>query len=243
MSKQFKQLTRRGNTKTGVIVALSVTIVVILILYGTGLVKQPGCTGGCCVNVNENVADDFGLEIDGAKNDSFFVSEMFVYVISIDPVMYDIIMDNDLQTEAELIAYMDANYPGAAIPIYLVETYIGMVGARYFADSDYDNMSLDGKSKSACAAGIAVIPYLEFTVCYENGTVYDYFDAYAFDMDDMVNFTVGDIVNMTYNMPLKYVTLCGGTYSIEVVKLTEDTGEDPFVTLLINGEEVEAPIY
>jgi hypothetical protein len=73
--------------------------------------------------------------------------------------------------------------------------------------------------------------------------VYDYFDAYAFDTDDMVNFTVGDIVNMTYNMPLKYVTLCGGTYSVEIVKLTEDTGEDPFVTLLINGEEVEAPIY
>lgn len=225
------------------------TIIAILLFFLGGWIFSMtglfGCPGGCCISkVTLGVDADFVTEIDDEETD-LYVGAMYIYAMTVDPWVYDLIKAQGFTNEAEFLTYMNLHYPDTVMA-YFGTGYYFLGDARFMADEDYGNMSTVGLSASICIPGVTFIPFMGVEVYYANGTYYDdvEFTPVNPDVPDFEDMDLGDIVNMTATVPDAYLVGCGETLSITIhgIHFTTVEGEitEVVVDVDVDGDEFEA---
>jgi hypothetical protein len=235
-----------GSTPAGWKIATAggvIVIVVLLLLWPGGLLGGNPC-GECCATINGGVDEDFGIEIDGVLNKSYYVGNVEIECMAMSLAFYNLLIAHDFSTVEEAITYLNDTYNlNDTFSTYIAWSYLVFEDARaIFDDSQYDNISIDGESFSACVTAVVFIPYVSIEVFYENGTTYDYFDFAMLTEAELAEFTdIEDPMDLISNAPDHLLLKCGDVLSFSIIKVVADTGEDPYVDMNVNNENVHAP--
>jgi hypothetical protein len=224
------------------VVGEAIIIVLLLLWSPGGMLGGSSCSTGCCATIAGGVDADFGVEVDGDINESYYVGNLDVEYLAIPLALYNLLVAQDFATYEEFIVYMDIHFPDSAYAVYFVYAYIEFEDARAMMDSDYDNISIDGENFSACITGVAIVPFVYFEVFYENGTTYDWFDFALLTQEEIDELTdLEDPVELITQAPDRIIVICGEILTFSIIKVVWDTDEDPYVVVDVDGDIIESP--
>jgi len=208
-------------------------------LWGWG--QPSGCA--CCGCVNPGVSRDFTLTVNDTEIDGAYVGNIEIEYMAFSNELYQLFLAHDFADMDELLTYLNDTYGlDAPFTSYVAWSYIEFEDVRaIFDDSQYDNISINGQSFSACITGVALIPYISIEVFYENGTTYDYFDFALMTATEIAELTdMDDPFDLVDHLPQRLIVTCGETLSFTILDVVWD-GDDIVVDVTVDGVALECP--
>jgi hypothetical protein len=240
-----------GGSKKGTPVWVWLLLLILLLLGGFFAINWfwlhlwgMGQTCDCVGTLNGGVDADFTLTVNDTEIEGAYVGSIEIEYLAFSNELYQLMLAHDFADMDELMTYLNDTYPlNGTVPYtsYVAWSYLEFMDARAIFDYDYDNISINGESFSACITGVALIPYMSIEVFYANGTTYDYFDfalMTAAEIEDIED--LEDPFDLIDHLPDHLVLECGETLTFNVLDVTVD-GDDIVVDVTVDGADIACP--